>query len=331
MMNDTPLKLKANCIFAPYLIDYVEQKRAMGYKCNSIVESLNLFDDFCIKENISEVTLTIDTIHLWEKRRPHENETTQAIRLRSVRNFLQFLWNYDIQVPIKFHPAPKSSKKFIPYIFTIEEIQKFMNAVDESCINVCPHSPIKHLIYPVLFRMLYGCGLRVNEALKLKTKDVDLERGTFIICETKSDNERMITMSDSLANICRNYRANEAIHTYESEYFLPAPDHGYYDSSQIYATFRKCLYLAGISHGGRGAGPRLHDLRHTFAVHVLNKWATDGLDIYVCLPILQTYLGHSHISSTEKYLRLVPEIYSQMTEQYQNAFDYVFPEVSHEE
>jgi len=294
MMSDIPLKLKANSVFAPYLIDFVEQKRAIGCKYNSTVEILNLFDDFCVNENISETTLTKDNIYHWEQKRFHENETTQSMRIHCVRNFLQFLRNYDIQVPVKFHTAPKCSKNFVPYIFSSEEIHRFTRAVDDYFSEMCPSSPIRHLVYPVLFRIIYGCGLRVNEALKLKTKDVDLKRGTFIIRESKGGNERMIAMSDSLADICRNYSANEAIYTYESEYFLPAPDHGYYDSSQVYAVFRKCLYLAGISHGGRGKGPRLHDLRHTFAVHVLNKWVADGLDVYVCLPILQTYRAYKY-------------------------------------
>ena len=88
--------------------------------------------------------------------------------------------------------------------------------------------------------------------------------------------------------------------------------------------------MAGIPHGGRGKGPRLHDLRHTFAVHMLNMWAVQGRDLYVALPILSVYLGHTSLKSTEQYLRLVPEAYAQITLAFEAGFGDVFPEVADE-
>ncbi len=105
----------------------------------------------------------------------------------------------------------------------------------------------------------------------------------------------------------KSYRSNPLVANAKSIYFFPAPDGGFYDTSTIYDIFRKCLFDAGIPHRGRGKGPRLHDLRHSFAVHILNKWSSEGKDIYTCLPILRTALGHDRITTTEKYLRLVPK------------------------
>ena len=95
----------------------------------------------------------------------------------------------------------------------------------------------------------------------------------------------MVVMSDSLLDFCKEYRARDEVKQFESDYFFPARDHGYYDSSTLYADFRKYLKLSGIHHRGCGNGPRLHDFRHTFAVHVLNNWAKQGKDLYVCLGI----------------------------------------------
>lgn len=112
---------------------------------------------------------------------------------------------------------------------------------------------------------------------------------------------------------------------------FPAPDGGFYDTSTIYDIFRKCLFDAGIPHRGRGKGPRLHDLRHSFAVHILNKWSSEGKDIYTCLPILRTALGHDRITTTEKYLRLVPEAYMEVTEPFNDRFHTITEVLCNEE
>ena len=120
-----------------------------------------------------------------------------------------------------------------------------------------------HLVLPVLFRMLYTCGLRVSEALKLKVEDVDLQQGTLLVLDAKGGKDRLVAMSETMTALCREYRSNESVHNFESDYFFPAPDRGFYDTSTIYDRFREYLFAANIGHGGRGKGPRVHDLRHS--------------------------------------------------------------------
>jgi integrase len=181
---------------------------------------------------------------------------------------------------------------------------------------------------PVLFRMLYGCGLRVDEAVKLKISDVDMEGGVIRLLETKGNKERFVPMSETLSQVCASYRSVKCVADYVSEYFFPATDGLHYAVCTIYERFREYLFAAGIGHSGRGKGPRLHDLRHTFSVHTLNKWIADGKDIYVVLPILSAYLGHANINSTEEYLRLVPEAHALLTRPFEEKFGNVFPEVT---
>ena len=116
-----------------------------------------------------------------------------------------------------------------------------MKTVDDLNSHPIPGTPVRHLVHPVLFRTLYGCGLRINEALKLKADDVDLESGAVLIRDAKGGKDRMVVMSDTLIDCCREYRANELIQNFGSEYFFPARDRGYYDSSTIYDGFRKYL------------------------------------------------------------------------------------------
>ena len=190
---------------------------------------------------------------------------------------------------------------------------------------------IMYLVMPVLFRLLYTCGLRVSEALHLKVADVDLDAGVLAIYGAKGDKERLVGISDSMLAYMKSYRSNPLVTNTKSIYFFPAPDGGFYDTRTIYDIFRKCLFDAGIPHRGRGKGPRLHDLRHSFAVHILNKWSSEGKDIYTCLPILRTALGHDRITTTEKYLRLVPEAYMEVTEPFNDRFHTITEVLCNEE
>lgn len=147
----------------------------------------------------------------------------------------------------------------------------------------------------------------------------------------KGDKERLVGISDSMLTYMKSYRSNPLVANAKSIYFFPAPDGGFYDTSTIYDIFRKCLFDAGIPHRGRGKGPRLHDLRHSFAVHILNKWSSEGKDIYTCLPILRTALGHDRITTTEKYLRLVPEAYMEVTEPFNERFHTITEVLCNEE
>jgi integrase/recombinase XerD len=95
----------------------------------------------------------------------------------------------------------------------------------------------------------------------------------------------------------------------------------------VYKAYRKLLWKARISHGGRGKGPRLHDFRHAFCVHTLEKQIKDGLDLYVTLPILAVYVGHKSVRATQRYVRLTAEAYPDLIEKVSQKCAYVFPEV----
>lgn len=323
------LSLRCSSVLAQYLRDFVEQKRALGKKYNACVEVFNIFDRFCIDQGLTSISISREMLSSWEEKRPHENATTQKLRISYVRQLCEYLHNNGYDAPGAFHPMPKKSQEFVPYIFSKEELRKFFAAIDST--KPSSVSPLRHLVMPVLFRLIYTCGLRVNEALRLKIDDVDLEQGILTIYSAKGNRDRMVGISDSMIGYMSKYRADATVAEFKSEYFFPAPDGGFYDSSTIYSHFREYLFTAGIPHKGRGKGPRVHDLRHTFAVHVLNKWSTEGKDMYTCLPILRVYLGHCNLKGTEKYLRLIPDAYEELTDPFKNRFQNITEVLSNEE
>ena len=109
-------------------------------------------------------------------------------------------------------------------------------------------------------------------------------------------------------------------------YFYPSRDAGKYNSTSVYVQLKKFMKLAGIFPEG-SVGPRVHDIRHTYAVHALEKMSNDGQDIYCTLPILSTYLGHRGIESTEKYLRLTEEAYGSIIDAVSPLYTDIFPDV----
>ncbi len=145
---------------------------------------------------------------------------------------------------------------------------------------------------PCLFRLLYGTGIRINEALHLLCKDVNLKDNHIVLRDNKNGRDRIVPISDSLAIVCEEYLKsianNIASTTIRSAFFIK-PNGKPFGSEAAYKWFRKLIYEAGISYQGRGIGPRLHDFRHTFSVHTcLNgrKWV--GYVLFftysICLP-----------------------------------------------
>jgi len=180
------------------------------------------------------------------------------------------------------------------------------------------------MVDPLLFRMLYGCGLRLMEALKLTVGDVDLDEGILRIRQSKNKKDRFVPMSGRLAERCREYSRTMHESSSLDSYYLPGFQGGCYNKSSIYLRFRQYLWKAGISHSGNG--PRIHDLRHAYCVHRLKKWVLDGQELSNFLPYLTAYLGHADFRGTEYYLRLTADLYPEIVSKMEIAFGYIIPE-----
>jgi len=228
--------LRVSSPFSALMENYVAQSRAIGNKCNVDVEYLAQFDAYCLQHGIATAVLTRELMDDWCEKRLCESDTSHHIRIRTMRRFAKFLHNNGIAVPMAFHPLPRPSNTFTPYIFTREEVSRFLAAT--KMVKRHSNSPLAPTLLPLLFQMLYCCGLRVAETLNLKNEDVDLERGTLLILNAKGKKDRLVPISDSLREGCVAFRANPAVQWYRSEYFFPAPDGGRYASSSIYTRFR---------------------------------------------------------------------------------------------
>ncbi len=313
--------------FRELLEAFVEHKRTLGYKYDSRRETLQRFSIFTLNYSIENKALNKQLVTDWTSKRKHESVKHWAHRSSDLRQFALYLQNlgYDVFIPPKCH---KVGHEYIPYIFTHEEIERFLQVVD----SIPPH-PLsnKHASYPLLFRLLYCCGLRISEALHLKISDVDFDKGTLFIRESKFGKDRIIPMSAPLADMFVRYHALFNRNNVPGDYYFRNKNGTQLTRDRVYDVYRKLLWKAGISHGGKGKGPRLHDLRPVFCVHTLAKQVKDGVDLYVALPILSAYVGHNSVGATQRYVRLTAEAYPELIEKVSRTCAYVLPEVTEDE
>jgi len=308
---------------ADNLYGFLREKRAQGYKYNVSIWTLRDIDAFLCRVAPAARELSRDLVEQWLAVRSREHPSSHAHRNSVMRQFTQYLVRQGIPAyvyPARFIRYGPSS--FVPNIFTFAEVRDLLAAIDRT--EPSSQSPLRHLILPEVFRVLYGCGLRVSEALHLRVRDVELTHGVLSICDTKFGKNRLVPPAPSLVERLRRFDGRMGVRD-DDAYFFPSRDGGPYRPDSIYRIFRGILPEIGITHGGRGHGPRLHDLRHTFAMHRLIAWYREKADLRVKLPVLSTYLGHRNIASTQKYLHLVPELFPEVTRSLENSVGYVIP------
>lgn len=216
----------------------------------------------------------------------------------------------------KASPLPRTIPKptapaFVPYIYSHEELKRLLNAVPAACAG---RVPIEANVLRTLLLLLYGAGLRIGEALTLTLREVDLRQALLRIHETKFFKSRLVPLGNDLTGLLTEYviRRNE-------RYAAPteAPLFCFRDGSPLSQSaarnaFRRLRACAGVlREGGARRQPRLHDLRHTAAVHRLIAWYRSGADLQELLPKLAIYLGHVDLSATQRYLTMTPELLQQ--------------------
>jgi site-specific recombinase XerD len=297
---------------APYLTQHLAEKRVLGCHYTAAAITLRVFDRYLLEQGVTHPDLTRELLDAWITRRPHESPATQAGRCTVVRQFCLFLerQGHAPYLPTS-HLLAKRYQTFVPYIFSIEEIGRVFAVLDQTRSH--PRAPHRAVIIPLVFRLLYGCGLRLSEALHLRVRDVDVTRGILAIRETKFLKDRLVPVAPSVGTRLARYYGEYMIGRDNTDWFFPAPDAGEWSPRVFYELFRTALRQCGISHGGRCRGPRVHDLRHTFACHRLAQWLRAGVAIDLALPILSTYLGHESMYRTQRYLHLFPQLYPDIT------------------
>ncbi len=205
---------------------------------------------------------------------------------------------------------PRVLSSFRAHIYSTNELQRLLDA---AVILKDSRFPLRHKTFRALILTLYVVGLRPSEGLRLRCRDVDFRERVFTISDTKFFKSRLVPFGAALGTELEAY--------YRERRHLPMPDN---EHSAFFALrkggravhlntleymFARLRTHVGLQDPQGGSNtPRLHDLRHTFAVNRLVAWYREGADVQECLPLLSTYLGHSSISGTQTYLTMTPEL-----------------------
>lgn len=308
-------------VFADLINDYLRYRENCGVQnVESEHQYYRRLDRFVLGEGIKIVSFTRDQASRWRMPFENESETGRYKRINYTKKFFEYLFakGYDV-FQFKDIKSPKSD--FSPHIYTEDEVERYFKAVDSYHSNINRNSCVQ---IPVLFRILYCCGTRITETLMIRKKDVDIDQGIIKLSETKNAKERYVVMSTTLLNLMKSFADKRFYQIPDDGYIFINYRGTYMSSDWINELHTRMLLQANIPYLAGGRGPRVHDWRHSFVINSFKQMVDNGMDMYVGLPILSTYLGHKTIMATERYLRLTVSLYPYIERKFGNTLDEIF-------
>lgn len=315
-------------IFAPFFKDFIKMKSAMGFTTTKIEYIFKELDELYKTMPLSEPILTKEMVSVWRAGRLNDSERTLYDKWSIISQFARYMCHCGFICYVPTMPRAKD-KVFIPKIFSHQEMEDLFKAADNLLIhNIQPSLYLFSM--PTLMRILYATGMRIGEAVRLDNEDVNLEKHVILIKKTKNQRQRIIPITTSLEAVINQYlRHRNAMpvkdaSAHNSPFFISHAGKRI-PKGTAYTWFRKILRASGMPFLGNNKGPRLHDLRHTFAVHTLMKQVKEGKDIYCMLPVLSVFMGHKTLFGTEMYVRLTNEMFPELNLQISAVSSYVFP------
>ena len=289
------------------------------------------FDAFLAHTGLREKEIPEPVIIEWQKTVTGKT-STKAGRITAVRTFIRYL--HAVGVPAYVPVIPKIVDGYMPYIFCDEELDRIFNAADSVILPQRQQNPSIKTEFPMILRLLYGCGLRIGETLALQMKDADLEGGILTLLHAKNDKRRLVPMNPSLTEIVRRYCLAMGITGVPDAFLFPGKDQtGQLSIRAVWNTFGAILKNLGIKKPNRKwheRGPCLHCFRHMFVFKSFAQAHKNGRSIDDSVPFLSTYLGHDSLKETEKYLKFSSELFPNALELFEGYAGRVFPEADYE-
>lgn len=309
--------------FSQYIALLLEADRYV-LKVQSTLRSL---DRCLIEHSVTQKLIPEDIVVLWLAEM-NVKPTTKFKKLSDARGLAKYLRSlgYTVSLP----EPPIVPNDYVPYIFNEEELNNIFTSADNFMANSNMNSSAFQ--FPIVLRVLYGCGLRLRETLMLEWKNLDVDAGIICILEAKSNKQRRIPISQSLKALLIQYRSLATDfgicnrYVFENRNNRDEP----YTNQTFWYWFSKILAAAGVKYVRKSPherGPCAHCFRHLFTVQSFLKLESEGKSFDEAVPFVSEYLGHHGLMETEKYLRAD---YSLYTESHQRVAEYigdVFPEV----
>lgn len=285
------------------LEDYLRLRRALGFKLERAGRLLDEFVTFA--DEAGAGTLTIELALQWATLPQDAHPVWLSQRLGIVRGFARYLHTIDPRTEIPPPDLlPGCYRRVPPYLYSDADITGLMSAAR----SLSP--PLRAATYETLIGLLAVTGMRVGEAMRLDRADIDWAVGTLTVSLSKFGKTRTLPLHETTLDALCRYDARRdrlCLHPETGSFFVSTVGTRL-GHSNVQPTFRAILHHAGLEQGPAARRPRVHDLRHSFAVRTLVGWYRDGLDVAAQMPLLSTYLGHAEPARTYWYLSAAPEL-----------------------
>jgi integrase/recombinase XerD len=291
--------------------DYIALRRSLGFKLHGMATSLGKFASFLEQKEAPYITAALALE--WAMQPVDHPPSHWAQRLGFVRVFARHWSATDPRTEIP--PAgllPFRARRARPYLYTEQEVQRLLTAAK----SLSSSSGLRPWTYNCLFGLLAVSGLRISEAIKLERQDVDFHQELLTIRQTKFNKSRLIPLHTSTRDVLTEYaeHRDRLVPSPRSSCFLLNDCGRCLERSTVLRTFHHLSRQIGLRGAADHTGPRLHDFRHRFALETLIHWYRTGEDIERRLPVLSTFLGHTHAADTYWYLSIHPELMGLATE-----------------
>ena len=327
-MNNTN---KFSSIFAPFIESYINDKNLQGFNTKRYKSYLSEFDSFLVKIVKKDLCIKSEDIKNWINTRINDKQSTLYTRICVISNFCRYMGNLGHECYVPKRPKISFSNTRST-IFTHQQMQTIFTESDRLVTRIqCPKSI--QIIIPVLIRLLYSTGIRINEALSIKNSDLDFDRQAIVINDTKNQKQRIAPINKSLESVLKQYIV------YRNK--IPIANINHPDSYLFVSTIGKpCSYITVYKYFSRIIekcrlqqneyvnSPSLHSLRHTAAVHSLIKLTQSGKDLYCSLPLLSIFMGHKSVLGTEYYVKLTQDMYPEILKLDMRVTDQIFAHIN---
>jgi integrase/recombinase XerD len=296
------------------LADYLQLRRALGFRLEKADRLLSSFVAFA--EARGAGYLTTELAVAWATQPPGADPSWHAARLSAVRVFARHLQAADPRTEV---PAarllPGRRCRAEPYLYSAAEITALMDAAAAIA------APLKAATYQTLIGLLAVTGMRVGEAISLDRCDADLGGGVITVCQGKFGKSRQLTLHPTTVTALRDYARlrDRKCPRPQTQAFFVSLTGTRLIYKNVHYRYHQLTQIAGLQPRSARCRPRIHDLRHSFAVATLISWYHDGGDVAARLPLLSTYLGHTDPGDTYWYLQAAPELLTLAADRLQAA------------
>ncbi len=290
------------------LDDYLATRHATGYKLQHVGRRLHEFVNSVLAAGSNSITTKLAL--QWATKPAAASPRWWATRLGIIRQFALYAQSFDPRTEVPpHHLLPPASRRLRPYIYSKDDIDRLLEAARSQRDH---HSAFTDA---TLLALLAVTGMRVGEAIRLDRRDLDHDRGLLVVRGSKFGKSREIPLHPSSVEALGRYARNRdrlLPIQYSSRLFLSRAGKPLIYAN-VHLRFHRLIDRAGLANRSPRR-PRIHDLRHTFAVRTLIGWYRCGVDVESRLPLLSTYLGHLNPTMTYWYLTAVPELLALVSE-----------------